>query len=210
MSTEPGYFTQRIAVSRAAFFFFTLLFLLVGALLSYFFLNSKSEVSTSEQLSPSGEEDGNAPIVIDYRVAKEMVEYYSITDSVVALSRKSPTGEQLFNPPSIHFELKALENYLDEVKEMKGADGVRVYFARYKDSTRKKIPNNETGEEYEFKNHTTVIFVTTKKNAEGGYDDILTKTDGQRIEKLIQPYNGGISCPPLRPPACGTGILNAE
>ncbi len=194
MSPEPNHSSQRISLSGIAFISLAVIFFIAGGVVAYFVFGSRPMDTKFAPADPTQ----RSSILIDDAI--EMVKYYYETDSA-----RSQTSELQY-PMSIHFELDALEQYLDDVKAMKHADGVRVYFARYKKPTPRKIPNDSTGKEYDFKNHTTVIFVTTKKGEDGYPSDILS-IDGARLEKLIQPYNGGISCPPLPPKFCGSGLL---
>jgi hypothetical protein len=180
MSQKPNEHSGRIEMKKSRFIFLLLLLLFIGAVIGYILSNKSFE---SEFSSYEGYD--NKFLEIPIPEANEMVNYYQ--ENTTATSR---AGSKLCNPKATYFPIGALAKYFGKLKVLKGATGVRIYFGRYKN-----IP-----ERPEYKDCSTAIFVATRKNADGDIEDILTTEDEKAI--LYQPYNGGISCPPLPAASC--------
>lgn len=185
MSPNPNFFTRKILISNGVLLLLVLFIVIGSGVIAYLALSPRTghDFSDYEGFDRVLEE-------IPLQTAREMVTYYRETGSSVG-----QTGRPIYNPKSIYFEIGALLKYLTEAKRIdRQATGVRVYFGRY----RKPKPNATDGSRYT--DHSSVIFVLTKKNADGLIEDILTEKNDVGI--LYQPYNAGVSCPPLLPESC--------
>ncbi|WP_336515833.1 hypothetical protein [Pollutibacter soli] len=97
---------------------------------------------------------------------------------------------------SVYFPLDALEEYLAAMKQHNSStSGLRIYFARYNRSHINTLELTDRKLQLDHNNMNTVVLVATRKDAEGYPVDII----GTGIN---QPFNVGISCPPLPPSSC--------
>lgn len=186
MAHKPNYFSQKIEITKANVFLLIGLFLLIGGIATYFLFKNKFENEFSSYegyMSKLGE--------FPVEDAKDMVKYYNETAPTT-----SAQGSPIFNPKAVYFELGAIARYMLKVRMLKNATGVRVYFGRYDKKNEREID----GSMFDFKDHSSVIFVPTRKTKEGIIEDILEDEKGNKL--LYQPYNGGVSCPPLPPRSC--------
>lgn len=97
---------------------------------------------------------------------------------------------------SVYFPLDALEDYLAAMKEHNGnTSGLRIYFARYNRTHINTLELTDRKLQLDHNNMNTVVLVATRKDPEGYPVDIIGTG-------MNQPFNLGISCPPLPPSSC--------
>lgn len=179
--------SQKISVSKGVLFSSIALSFILGGGLVYFYdkLNSPFGI-----YDPS--KDAKFLTELPLEKAQKMVNYYQENRPTV-----NSLGERLENPRSIYFDLKTLAFYFAKIKALDlKASGVRVYFGRYKETEIKVVDETK----YDFINHSSIIFVATKKLNDSTIVDILSDNKGKST--LFQPFNGGVSCPPLPPRYC--------
>lgn len=97
---------------------------------------------------------------------------------------------------SVYFPLDALEEYLAAMKQHNSStSGLRIYFARYNRTHINTLELTDRKLQLDHNNMNTVVLVATRKDSEGYPVDIIGTG-------MNQPFNLGISCPPLPPSSC--------
>jgi hypothetical protein len=116
--------------------------------------------------------------------------YYQETTSRMTEEEKKTVAT------SVYFPLDALENYINAMKQHNNrSSGLRVYFARYNKPHVNGLSLKDTTLRFDHNGVNTVIMVATETDNEGFPIDIIG--DG-----AYQPFNLGISCPPMPPNYC--------